>query len=1367
MNRCLQLLPAGSRAPGAAPWRRPGAAHAGVARFLLGLALGAGLLSAALAQYTVSQFPMLVTSPPPPNVILTVDDSGSMTWAAVPDSVRQYENSVAYTSSAYNSLYYNPSVTYPNPKDAGGNYVPNSTTYPLTSFTAAYNDGFNPDANPVDLSSAYKPTDYQNNGSAPVAPNGSVPGPAYYYQYNPGGTNCPAIVPPRTTVDTSIQPPGPGCFTQQLMTATGVTAAQQQNFAIWYSFYRTRHLAIISAASLAMQDPSLANVRVAWQGLNSCKDFTGANCTGWKGGNYPNEISQFTNGHKADFFNWLFTINASSFTPTREAWWRVGQYLSDPTLGGNSPYGQNPNPCLSSASTTSTAGCPTPVSITPPANPGTPPPSTELMCVNNFNITLTDGLWNDGSEDRTNFCGPLPANAGSCPNADALPALFPDNTSYSPGNPLATIYGDGGTSATSGGDSAIANGGLASIAFYYWSHNLRPDLTNFYLPPYVPDTSTSASVPFAIADGTWPYWNPKNDPATWPHLVNFTVGVGLTGFLSMPGIPWSGDALSGAAYNDLYAAAPDCLPPTVTVTTPSPMPQPTSPCVWPQVTPQASGGGFIGGYLGAGNVYDLWHAAINSRGNAFSAETPQDLISAMGAILARVEGQTIGNSAAAGSSPSLSASTQLYIASYDGKDWHGTVSAYGINQTTGAVNTTATWRTSPASIPAVANRQVFTAATPLPAGGASVTSGNGIPFQVVGTTAPTLGGNASLISYFGDTPANQALVVNYLLGDTSGEQRNGGNFRNRNLPSSSSTAEVVLGDIVDSNPVYSWQEDFGYATIPAAVAPGGSSYASFVAGKASRLPLVYVGANDGMLHAFDATNPTTTPPAGTIPSAPEVFAYVPHAVLPSLGSLTTTTASGVPLLSGLVDPNYLHTFYVDGPVFVGDAYFSTSGGADPIAWHSVLIGTTGAGEHGVAGTPKVTSGHGVFALDVTNVNSANPFTAKNVLWDMDGSAPPYGNGDVNLGDPIGQPIIALMNNGDWAAIFGNGYSSNRGCAVLYIVRLSDGLVRTIDTSGLAATGSCVSSSGANANGLGSPTLLDLDKNGTTDYIFAGDLLGNLWKFDVTSSDPTKWAVAFKAGTSPVPLFTATGPANVPQPIVTPPNLGPTLSGINGYLVYFVTGRMFAVGDAADQNVQSIYAIQDTGVPITTGRSALVQQKVIAASGGNENIQTVNGAYPVVDLTATSGWYIDFPGAGERALSEPFLVGGLTLFSTVIPSSQPCNGGCGGFIYAVNQFNGDGGMNFLSSNGAFYDAIATTVGCVRGLTLVSNGSTLNWYASGNGVNTSSTTLAPVGQGPGNSGTPLVPNGGPSSGTVQYGIGKLNQPGRISWHEVVPQ
>ncbi len=1243
---------------------RRGPARPGAWRLALA-ALAWALAGPVLAQYSISQNPMLAAAPPPPNVVLTVDDSGSMAWAYVPDSESQYPATAAFTSSAYNALYYNPATVYATPPDDTGQPVPVAQGAALTSFTSAYYDGFNPDQGALNLATNYTPTlSYSPGGGAPQSATG-VSGPAYYDVYV-GGAGCAAPV-------STLPPPADSCFGQVIVSATSGPGGtdERQNFANWYSFYRTRHLSIIAAAARSMQDPSLASARVAWQGLDSCADFSGTNCSGWRNnGSFDNRIRRFSGQHLTDFYRWLFQLPAANSTPTRQAWWRVGEYFSNRTLGANGPYGVDPNQT--------------------PTVPG-----SELLCVNNFSVTLTDGLWNTHNETQQNFCG-----AGVCGNTDGTSATFPDGTSYtpSPGGASTTIYGDG----SGGGDSAIDTGGLADIAFYYWAHNLRPDLTGFYVPPYIADPGTSNPATGAAGDATWPYWNPKNDPATWPHVVNFTVGVGLTGFLSLNGLLWSGDAHSGAAYANLLTAAPNCT--SAAGVTPAA-------CTWPPVDLNASGGGFTGGgATGNGNVYDLWHAAINSRGTSFSAESPQDLVAAMSAIIARVEGQTRGNSAAAGSSSSLTASTQLYVGSYDGSDWHGTVSAYAIDST-GAVATTPTWQTSAASLAPFSSRAVFTAATGLPAGGGAITAGPGIAF-----TPAALAGSG-LLANFGATSTTQTAVVNYLRGDASGEQRNGGAFRSRPV--------TPLGDVVDSNPIYSSTESFAnYGLLPEGL--GTNGYAAFLAfkGAAGRPAMVYAGANDGMLHAFDA---------GT---GMERFAYVPHSALLKMPALD--------------NPNYLHTFMVDGPAFVGDAYFAAGGNAP--AWHSVLVGTTGAG------------GPGVFALDVTSPQS---FGANNVLWDLDATAAPMGNGDVNLGYTIGQPIIARLNNGDWAAVFGNGYLSARNCAVLYIVRLADGLVRTIDTSGMGPAASCLNAAGTNANGLGSPTLLDLDQNGTTDYVFAGDLQGHMWKFDLTAADPMQWRVAYLGPSgAPQPLFTATTATGTPQPIVSAPNLGPSVGNFNSYLVYFVTGRMFAAGDAADTTPQSIYAIQDRGVPINGAlRSTLVPQTVIAApdGSGNENIKS---PYAAVDLTSKDGWYIDLPGTGERALSEPLLVGGLLLFSSVIPQAQPCSGGCGGFIYALNAFSGAGGMGFLTSatTNMTYDAIATLVGCVKGLTLINAGSTLNVYASGNGAGSaSSPTGGTAGGNPPSGGTGSTGNVlGPS---IQHLQGATPVPGRVSWHEVV--
>jgi len=1265
MNPSLHHVPALTLLVRSQPQRYAGSAlqrACARARVLLPL-LALCLAGPTQAQYAISQVPMLVTSPPPPNIVLTVDDSGSMAWAYVPDSLGQYAGTAGFTASAYNALYYNPAIVYPVPPDASGQPVPQTQNYALTSFTHAYVDGFNPDQGWLDLSAAYTPTlSYRPGSSAPLSATGGTTGPAYYYVYTGGGT-C-------STPVASLAPPADTCFTQVLVSASsGPNASdERQNFANWYSFYRTRHLAIVSSAAIAMQDAGLASARVAWQALDSCKDdFTATNCRGWRGTSFDNQIRRFTGQHKTDFYNWLFQLPAANSTPTRVAWWRVGKYFSNSKLGANGPYGIDPN------QTPTVTG-------------------SELLCVNNFNITLTDGLWNDNNQGaNANLCG-LDGSAVTCGNTDNNAITLPDGTSYVPAvtTSSTSIYSDLG----SGGDTAISSGGLSDIAFYYWANNLRPDLKGFYVPPYFPDTSTNNLATGAPNDPSWPYWNPKNDPATWPHLVNFTVGVGLTSFLSLPGLAWTSahDQTAGSAYRNLLSAASACPP--------------ASNCTWPAVDVAGNGNG---------NVYDLWHAAINSRGDAFSAESPQDLVAAMTAIISRIEGQTRGNSAAAGSSPSLTANTQLFIGSYDGADWHGTVTAYAVNPLTGAVSATPTWQTNPASFAAPAARAVFSAGSGLPAGGAAITVSPGIAFSAAGL-------GSTLLSYLGTTSAAQGTMLSYLLGDASGELRNGGAYRNRPIS--------PLGDIVDSNPVYAYSEAFpNYDRLPESV--GTNAYATYVAGKSAtgRPAMVYAGANDGMLHGFDAS------------TGSERLAYVPHSVIPNL--------------TALANPNYLHAFSVDGPVFVGDAYFAQ--GSAAAAWHTVLVGTTGAG------------GRGVYALDVTSPQS---FGAGSVLWDLDGSAAPYGNGDVNLGYTIGQPIIARLNNGDWAAVFGNGYLSGRSCAVLYIVRLADGLVRTLDTSGAASgsTGSCLNGAATNPNGLGSPTLLDLDQNGTTDYVFAGDLQGNLWKFDLTSSDPSKWGVAYQtASLKPAPLFTATTKGNTPQPIIAAPNLGPSLGNLNGYLVYFATGRLFASGDPADTTTQSIYAIQDQGAPITApNRKTLVQQTVIAATdgSGNENIQA---PYAAVDLTAADGWYIDLPGSGERALTEPLLAGGLLLFSTVVPQSQPCNGGCGGFVYAVNAFNGDGGTGFLvdPTTNKTYDALATVVGCVKGLTLINKGSTLNVYAAGNGGYPPSSVAVPSGTGGGAGGGGTGTGTGTGAGvppSIWHIQGGLPVPGRISWHEV---
>ncbi len=1302
-----------SRSTSSPPPRPPGRARARLPALAAAAALLAG--APAAAQYAISQVPMLV-SQRPTNLVLTIDDSGSMTSAFVPDSVGNQGASVAFTSSSYNALYYNPAFTYNIPPNAAG--LQASSPLPQTKFTAAYLDGFNPGAGTVDLSASYQPTLTYAPGSTraqAAIPNAAVGSQAYYYVYTGGTVNGVACATPNPTA--ASQPDG--CFTQVVVSSPPMAGHidETQNFANWFSFYRTRHLAVASAAAIAMSSPGLATpaVRVAWQGLTTCDDFTTGSCTGWNNAVAPvdNRIKSFVGQHRADFYTWLFEVPAANSTPTRTAWWRVGEYYR--SSGKDSPYGVDPND-----NSTSTA---------------------ELACVNNFQVTMTDGQWNTDAEGQTNFCG-----AATCGNVDDTAVTLPDGTSYVPAWTATTAAGAAATAPNSTSIYGDYNtGGLADIAFYYWSNNLRPDLTGSgtafvpSVPPYYADQSTTNLATGATGDKYWRYWNPRNDPATWPHMVNFAIGVGLTGYFNLPGLIWTKDSFGGQAagsgyMNLLQGSTSACAGNTGVPYAPV--------CNWPTITPNGgngngNGNGNNGNGTIAGDVYDMWHATINSRGQAFSAESPLDLVNALNTIISRIESQAKGNSTAASSSPSLTAGADLYVGSYDAGDWHGVLSEYpvGTGANAGAVSTVPTWQTTDSAcpvgstsvcIPPYASRNVFTAASTTPAYGAVA------PAPLFGTAVipgSKLGlafnaGNAAALATAGMGPylgSSPAPLINYLLGDDSNEVANGGTLRTR--------AVTKLGDIVNSSPVFSWNHDFGYGVLPGSE---GTSYAAFLNFKttdSTHPGMVYVGANDGMLHGFLAAN------------GQEQFAYIPRTVVPNLPVLASTS--------------YSHRFYVDATPYVGDAWIDPAGGSNP-AWRSVLVGTTGAG------------GPGVFALDVTTPGS---FGAASVLWDIDANASPYGNGDPDLGYTVGQAVVARLNDGNWYAVFGNGYDSLDGCPVLYLVGLggtNNGAVRKLP-AGTSAT-LCT------ANGLGSPTLYDLQGDGASDYAYVGDLQGNLWKFDLTGGTASAWGVAkISAQGAAAPLFVAGSGTNgaTRQPIVSAPNIGP---GPNGIMLYFATGRMFAVGDTADTSVQSIYGIQDRGTAIA-GRTTLVAQTVTPDGAGHATV-----SQNVVDLASVDGWVIDLPGSGERVLQTPLVVGGMVLFATVAPSGAACTGGCSSYTYAVSATSGGGGMDFLTdpTTGVFYDALQSKVGCIEGLTTIVSHSTLYIYGvgdtpftGGTGGNTPPVSkltpmfLPSMAVPTGSTGTQPGSPGQPGcSAPMQCASGTLPGTGRISWHEVLP-
>jgi len=1249
----------GTRANGA-PWAR---------RATRAMILAAGLLggAAALAATTpaISPLPLPLSASVAPNLFITIDDSGSMAWAHVPDTLI-YDTAIGgltgakrgYKSVALNALYYDPSQKYTAPPFC--TYDPTttkSTCAPLTtSWPNALADGFDPASGTINLLTNYRPTasfqtggaasDYAGAGIFPA--NGpalgawyaaqstldfatpTTPGAAYYYNYVAGNPNCS-----RSTLDDN-------CYSIVRMDTQ--SAAQQQNFANWFSFFRTRHMAITASAALAMSDPTLASARVAWQAINSCKDFSGTHCQdGWGPfGTNPvaepaidNSIQGLSGQHLADFYNWLKFLPAAGGTPMRGALDRVGQYLLQaPTPNG--PWGDDPKKSTS---------------------------TNYSSCRANFHILLTDGQWNADAGQETNYCHDANGGGNGCVNEDSIAHAMPAGRAFVPNTPNATsVYYDNNASS------------LADIGFHYWATDLQPTLAN--------DVPTSLPPATAGILSDADYWNPKYDPASWQHLVNYTVGLGLNANMAnppawgMPGNTWGGP---GSGYGALVAGTVH----------------------WPDIA--------VASDTDPAKVYDLWHLALDSHGQAFGASSAQDIQNAFHAFIGAAESAAAGASTAATSSSQLQSSTLLFRASFRKSDWSGLIEAIPLKPdpaNPGNVVPTppAAWTTDTS----------FAFPNPLSARKVVTWSGPNnapAPAPVPGGFAFTSGANGGVAAAGyrplpGTTAANTDAVVDWLVGDRTNEQTTAnpnGTLRARTR---------LLGDIADSDPVFAYDDDYGWGVLPTAMG-GGASYFGYLSGskiETGRPKMLYVGANDGMLHGFNADTGT------------EVFAYVPNGVL-----------NGI---AGLSSPSYTHQFTVDGTPFVGDAYL---GGT----WRSVLVGLTGAGARSA------------FALDVThpqNFATATGGNSSGPMWEIAANARDGTVLDSDLGYTIGQAVIAPLNDGAWYAIFGNGYQSDRQCPVLFLVKLSDGTVRKIDassgrnyTAGVSGSPACT---GPALNGLGSPALYDINGDGVPDVAYAGDQAGNLWRFDLTKNDRTQWSVPSN-GIATIPFFRALAPpAGTPQPITAAPEIGPTQSGA-GIMLYFGTGRFFATTDPADTTIESVYGVVDTLAAISAPimRATLQAQTItdVAATATSPDGRIVSQH---LLAAGSQGWYIDLnlmTEPGERVLSTPLLDNHFLGFSTLAPGQSSCKGGGGGYILEVNPFTGAGG-----GNGAYFgnllkngDGVLTSdpmigAGFVRGLTALSN-------PAGN----SSVTI-----------------GAGASGTATFAHGTGVKTGRTSWQEIVP-
>ncbi len=966
---------------------------------------------------------------------------------------------------------------------------------------------------------------------------------------------------------------------------------EMTNYANWWTYYHTRMQAMKTSVSRAFKTID-HRFRV---GFNSIS-YTGAT----DGAKFLHHDT-FELTHKNSWFTKLFASNPTSSTPLRGALSNAGR------LYAKKISGQTVDP-------------------------------VQYSCQQNFTILSTDGYWNTGLESGT--YGPFNLTGGNVGNLD------------------------GGTTARpmKEGTTAVSDT-LADIAKYYYDTDLR--------------TSTLGNCNGGISTD-FPTGNPdvctnnvyvsSSDNNVKQHMTSFTMGLGAEGTLNFT------SDYENAVSGDFFDLKNGYGTPTVN---------------WSNPIANTTGE----------RIDDLWHAAVNGKGTYFSAKDPDQIITGLNKALSEITNKLGSASSAATSTLNPVAGNNFsFVASYTTVKWKGNLESRSINTgectppgvitpqcpdgitnvNAGVISDTATWcvenvvagtcttalvadtsgssttyncvdttatsttctapgvfdgtstcttpvantciGTMPSRVGAISdNRTIYTA----PAGGLVPLSGqNLVHFDAAYATANPAYFSAAhintltqwpLISVLNPTASSNGIsLINYLRGQNGFEDRAANNATDRLYR----TREAVLGDALESQPTYISKPVFSYPY------PG---YSSFKTLKAGRAGTVYLGANDGMLHAFAAD------------TGIERWAYVPSMVIPDMWRLADTSYATK------------HHNFMNGDPDTSDVCVANC--TDPInaVWKTILVSGLNAG------------GRGYFALDITNPD------VPVLLWEF---TPSSGIGSVmdnDLGYSYGQPIVTRKNDGTWVVLVTSGYDNGtlsddplaannpagNGIGYLYVLDAGTGAI----ISKIAT----VTSAGANVGTPSSPSGLakiaawnDEPAGNKAGYVYGGDLLGNVWRFDINSTaaatigngDVLQFATLFSdaAGTSA-------------QPITTTPLLGK----IAGNRVVFIgTGKYLETSDLTTIQIHTQYAIKDDNSNSTfvNPRNTLTQQTLSATT----NRQST-GTAP--DFYAGRGWFADFPDTGERVNVDGTLVQGMLLVPSIVPTNTICSPGGYGWL---NYFN---------------------------------------------------------------------------------------------------
>ena len=830
---------------------------------------------------------------------------------------------------------------------------------------------------------------------------------------------------------------------------------------------------------------------------------------------------------------------------------------------------------------------------------------TGIFTINNrSNVTMWDL---DTVGEKTTFYDTLygiDGNSGGTPNRRAL-KYAGDQFKRTDGNaPITYECQKNFTLLFTDGFSTITNEGVGNTdgskgAPYQdgYSNTIADIAMNFYDTTLRSASFTSGKVP-TPAGCLLASPDPILDCNNNLHMNTFTVGLGNTG------------TIFGLSHNEVANAY-------------------TTPPTWPDV----------GAARDPRQIDDLYHAAVNGRGEMFNASSALDLQAKLKQALLGIQAQIGSASAVTFNTSALQTNSAVYFAFFNSGNWSGDVVMYDLDSN-GNVASSSSW--SAATIldtpnPDYSSRTVITY---------NETTKSGIPFRwdVSGTNPLSVNQQADL-NAANWSPGEDAL--NYIRGDRRNEIS--GKYRVRGS---------ALGDIVNSGPVFVGSPSLGWpnaAPFPTAPSAQYSTYRSSLLGS-PRQEMVYFGGNDGMLHGVEAN------------TGIERLAYIPN-------YLFSNSATGG--LHFLANPVYQHRYYVDLPLTVSDVYIDkgdsvdSNGDSDNKDWHTILIGGSRAG------------GRGLFALDITNPKDTTKpaaFSEANAssvaMWEFT---------HADLGYTYSKPTIAMMENGQWAAIFGNGYNdTGTGKAKLFILFIEGGMdgTWTLGTDYLILE--TPSGSTTTPNGLATPAVVDVDGNGAADRVYAGDLNGNLWVFDLSDSLSSNWKIAYTASSGPtprpfVPLFTAKDSSGTPQPITSKPSvaLHPDYPNSGSHdpdlMVFFGTGKYLESSDLSNTSNQAFYGVWDDGSAQLT-RSDLVAQTFVSGPFYESDGVTTRTDLKVlskntVNYSSKFGWYIDLPGSGERVVVNSAIRGSLVFFNTWVPSTSACESGGTGFLMSVEQLNG--------------------------------------------------------------------------------------------------